>query len=460
MSRVMIAAISSGSGKTTITCGLLQALVNRKLKVSSFKCGPDYIDPMFHTKVIKTKSKNLDSFFYDENTLKYLMDKSMKNTDISIIEGAMGFYDGLSTSSFKGTSYEISKITKTPVILVVNAKGMSRSIVPMIKGFLEYVENSNIKGVILNEISKMIYKDIKDLIEEELNIKVFGYVPNIKDLTIESRHLGLITPSEVKNLEEKLNKLAEVLEETLDIDKIISLANTSKKLDYEKINVPKINLKDNKKIKIAIAYDEAFCFYYEDNINLLKKMGVEIVYFSPIHDKFLPKNINGLILGGGYPELYAKELSNNKSMKESIYNEINNGLITIAECGGFMYLHQEMEDMEGNFRKVCGVIPGRSFRTPKLTRFGYITLTEKKDSGLGEIPAHEFHYFDSTDCGTDFHASKPASTRGWDCMHYEGRLMAGFPHLYYYGNPKVPVHFLKNALEYKKERRQKKDAEI
>ena len=164
MSRVMIAAISSGSGKTTITCGLLQALVNRKLKVSSFKCGPDYIDPMFHTKVIKTKSKNLDSFFYDENTLKYLMDKSMKNTDISIIEGAMGFYDGLSTSSFKGTSYEISKITKTPVILVVNAKGMSRSIVPMIKGFLEYVENSNIKGVILNEISKIIYKDINDLI--------------------------------------------------------------------------------------------------------------------------------------------------------------------------------------------------------------------------------------------------------------------------------------------------------
>lgn len=158
-----------------------------------------------------------------------------------------------------------------------------------------------------------------------------------------------ITPSEVKNLEEKLNKLAEVLEETLDIDKIISLANTSKKLDYEKINVPKINLKDNKKIKIAIAYDEAFCFYYEDNINLLKKMGVEIVYFSPIHDKFLPKNINGLILGGGYPELYAKELSNNKSMKESIYNEINNGLITIAECGGFMYLHENMEDINGHF---------------------------------------------------------------------------------------------------------------
>ena len=408
MSRVMIAAISSGSGKTTITCGLLQALVNRKLKVSSFKCGPDYIDPMFHTKVIKTKSKNLDSFFYDENTLKYLMDKSMKNTDISIIEGAMGFYDGLSTSSFKGTSYEISKITKTPVILVVNAKGMSRSIVPMIKGFLEYVENSNIKGVILNEISKMIYKDIKDLIEEELNIKVFGYVPNIKDLTIESRHLGLITPSEVKNLEEKLNKLAEVLEETLDIDKIISLANTSKKLDYEKINVPKINLKDNKKIKIAIAYDEAFCFYYEDNINLLKKMGVEIVYFSPIHDKFLPKNINGLILGGGYPELYAKELSNNKSMKESIYNEINNGLITIAECGGFMYLHENMEDINGISYEMVGIIKGKSYKTSKLNRFGYINIKALEDNFLCKkdeiIKGHEFHYFDSTNCGEKFFA--------------------------------------------------------
>jgi len=147
-------------------------------------------------------------------------------------------------------------------------------------------------------------------------------------------------------------------------------------------------------------------------------------------------------------------------MKEEIAQAVKQGMPCMAECGGFMYLHEQMEDMGGVFRKTCGVIPGKCFRTPRLTRFGYITLTEKKDSGLGEIPAHEFHYFDSTDCGNDFHASKPASTRGWDCMHYEGRLMAGFPHLYYYGNPKVPVHFLKNALEYKKERRQKKDAEI
>ena len=452
MSRVMIAAISSGSGKTTITCGLLQALVNRKLKVSSFKCGPDYIDPMFHTKVIKTKSKNLDSFFYDENTLKYLMDKSMKNTDISIIEGAMGFYDGLSTSSFKGTSYEISKITKTPVILVVNAKGMSRSIVPMIKGFLEYVENSNIKGVILNEISKMIYKDIKDLIEEELNIKVFGYVPNIKDLTIESRHLGLITPSEVMNLEEKLNKLAEVLEETLDIDKIISLANTSKKLDYEKINVPKINLKDNKKIKIAIAYDEAFCFYYEDNINLLKKMGVEIVYFSPIHDKFLPKNINGLILGGGYPELYAKELSNNKSMKESIYNEINNGLITIAECGGFMYLHENMEDINGISYEMVGIIKGKSYKTSKLNRFGYINIKALEDNFLCKkdeiIKGHEFHYFDSTNCGEKFFAEKPSKKRSWKCINLTNNLFAGYPHIHFYSNLNVPYNFIKDCKNY------------
>lgn len=452
MSRVMIAAISSGSGKTTITCGLLQALVNRKLKVSSFKCGPDYIDPMFHTKVIKTKSKNLDSFFYDENTLKYLMDKSMKNTDISIIEGVMGFYDGLSTSSFKGTSYEISKITKTPVILVVNAKGMSRSIVPMIKGFLEYVENSNIKGVILNEISKMIYKDIKDLIEEELNIKVFGYVPNIKDLTIESRHLGLITPSEVKNLEEKLNKLAEVLEETLDIDKIISLANTSKKLDYEKINVPKINLKDNKKIKIAIAYDEVFCFYYEDNINLLKKMGVEIVYFSPIHDKFLPKNINGLILGGGYPELYAKELSNNKSMKESIYNEINNGLITIAECGGFMYLHENMEDINGISYEMVGIIKGKSYKTSKLNRFGYINIKALEDNFLCKkdeiIKGHEFHYFDSTNCGEKFFAEKPSKKRSWKCINLTNNLFAGYPHIHFYSNLNVPYNFIKACKNY------------
>ena len=190
-------------------------------------------------------------------------------------------------------------------------------------------------------------------------------------------------------------------------------------------------------------------------------MGAELVRFSPIHDRELPEDLDGLrFKRRNYPELNGEALEENQEMCTRIREVILDGMPCLAECGGFMYLHQEMEDMEGKQRRVCGVIPGRAYRTPKLNRFGYITLTEKQDTGLGEIPAHEFHYFDSTDCGEDFHAAKPASKRGWDCIHDQGRLMAGFPHLYYYGNPRVPARFLKNALEYKKERRQKKDAEI
>ena len=210
------------------------------------------------------------------------------------------------------------------------------------------------------------------------------------------------------------------------------------------------------KVRIGVADDEAFCFFYADNLNLLEQMGAELVRFSPIHDRELPEDLDGLLLSGGYPELNGEALEENQEMCTRIREVIRDGMPCLAECGGFMYLHQEMEDMEGKQRRVCGVIPGRAYRTPKLNRFGYITLTEKQDTGLGEIPAHEFHYFDSTDCGEDFHAAKPASKRGWDCIHDRGRLMAGFPHLYYYGNPRVPARFLKNALEYKKEREAEK----
>ena len=204
----MIAATSSGSGKTMITCGLLQALVNRKMKVTSFKCGPDYIDPMFHSKVIGTKSRNLDTFFADKNTIYYLMNKATKDMDISVIEGVMGYYDGIGGMSTDASSYDVAKVTDTPVILVINCRGMSLSVLPIVKGFLEFKDNNNIAGVILNEISTMIYLETKKLIEESFNIKVLGYVPTLKDLIIESRHLGLVTPNEITNLKDKLNNLS------------------------------------------------------------------------------------------------------------------------------------------------------------------------------------------------------------------------------------------------------------
>ena len=444
----MIAATSSGSGKTMITCGLLQALVNRKMKVTSFKCGPDYIDPMFHSKVIGTKSRNIDTFFADKNTIYYLMNKATKDMDISVIEGVMGYYDGLAGISTEASSYDVANVTNTPVILVVNCRGMSLSILPIIKGFLEFKENSNIKGVILNQISEMMYIQIKKLIEENLSIKVLGYVPVLKDLVIESRHLGLVTPDEIVDLKDKLNKLSDQLEKTINIDEIINIANSAKELEYSKPQA--LKLEGNP--KVAVAYDEAFCFYYEENIELLKEMGATIEYFSPIRDKELPENISGLILGGGYPELYADTLSNNKTMIQSIKYAIDKGLPCIAECGGFMYLHESMEDNEKKFHNMVGVIRGKAYKTSKLGRFGYINLKATKDNFLCKegvsIKAHEFHYWDSESCGESFIAEKPLRKRSWNCINTTNNLLAGFPHLYYYSNIEIPQEFIKRCIEF------------
>ena len=463
--RILLAAGASGSGKTLITCGLLQALVNRGLKVASFKCGPDYIDPMFHSRVIGTRSRNLDTFFTDGDRTRYLLAKNASDCEIAVMEGVMGYYDGVGGITSRASAYDLASTTDTPAILIVNSRGMSVSLAAYVKGFLEYKKDSHICGVIFNQMSPMLYPRMKKLLEEELSVKVLGYVPKVEDCVIESRHLGLVLPEEIPELKSRLQKLSEVLEKTLDIDGILELAGEAPELAAPETEMliqkdTAFGYRTEEKVRIGVADDEAFCFFYADNLNLLEQMGAELVRFSPIHDRELPEDLDGLLLSGGYPELNGEALEENQEMCTRIREAIRDGMPCLAECGGFMYLHQEMEDMEGKQRRVCGVIPGRAYRTPKLNRFGYITLTEKQDTGLGEIPAHEFHYFDSTDCGADFHAAKPASKRGWDCIHDRGRLMAGFPHLYYYGNPRVPARFLKNALEYKKERRQKKDAEI
>lgn len=456
--RILLAAGASGSGKTLITCGILQALVNRGKKVASFKCGPDYIDPMFHSRVIGTKSRNLDTFFTSPETTRYLLAKNSEDCDISVIEGVMGYYDGVGGITDQASAYDLASVTDTPVIFIVNSKGMSASLAAYVKGFLEYKKNSRIQGVILNQMSPMLYPRMKTLLEEELGIRVLGYVPKVDDCVIESRHLGLVLPDEIPELRERLIKLAEILEKTLDMEGILSLAASAGSLAETKLKDSAFFWKLPEKVRIGVADDEAFCFFYQDNFRLLKEMGAELLPFSPIHDKALPENLDGILLYGGYPELNGKVLEENREMRTGVRLALQNGMPCMAECGGFMYLHEEMEDMDGRLCKMAGVIPGKVYRTPKLTRFGYITLEETtgrflKGQCTGPIPAHEFHYFESENCGTDFHASKPMSKRGWECIHSTERMMAGFPHLYYYGNPGVAQAFLEKCLEYQKERK-------
>lgn len=448
--RILLGAAASGSGKTLITCGLLQALKNRKLQVTSFKCGPDYIDPMFHSRVIGTKSRNLDSFFADEDTVRYLLEKNARDCEISVIEGVMGYYDGLAGISAKASAYDVAKITKTPAVLIVNAKGMSLSAAAFIKGFVEYQEDSQIRGVILNQVSSMMYPRLKQIIEEELSIKVYGYVPVVKGCVLESRHLGLVMPEEIVDLQQKLMELAEILEKSVDIDGLLELAEHAEELPVQESPVA---YHTGRKIRIALAKDEAFCFFYQDNLELLEEMGAELVPFSPIHDKKLPEHIDGMLFHGGYPELYAKKLSENKEMLAAVCAAVQTGIPYMAECGGFMYLHQEMEDMEGHSWPMAGVIHGKSWRTPRLTRFGYITLEDGTCFGehVGAIRAHEFHYFDSDCCGEAYTAKKPLSSRSWKCIHSDGQGMSGFPHMYYYSNLRVPEQFLRACEERKAE---------
>ena len=453
--RILLAAGSSGSGKTLITCGLLEALVERGLKTASFKCGPDYIDPMFHSRVIGTKSRNLDTFFTGSEVTKYLLTRNARDCEIAVMEGVMGFYDGVAGTTTTASAYDLAKVTDTPVILIVNSRGMSVSLAAYVKGFLEYKKDSHIKGVIFNQMSPMLYPRMKKLLEEELGVAVLGYVPKVEDCVIESRHLCLVLPDEIPELKDRLHKLAGVLEETLDIDRILKLAGEAPDLlDAKPESVTDFRLSEP--VRIGVAEDEAFCFFYADNFRLLGEMEAEIVPFSPMEDKQLPDDLDGLLLYGGYPELNGKKLEQNTTMKDMIREKLKAGMPCMAECGGFMYLHAEMEGKDGNFYQMAGVIPGKAYRTPKLSRFGYVTLTQKKPAlgmeDFGEIPAHEFHYFDSENCGGDFHAAKPESKRGWDCIHGTDTMLAGFPHLYYYGNPEVPKAFLKKCLAYKKQR--------
>jgi len=442
MPRILFAAPKSGSGKTTVVCGMLEICNRRNYRTVSFKCGPDYIDPMFHRKVLGAESGNLDTFFTDAETVRYLLKSKAEHADFTILEGVMGYYDGLGGTTESGSTYEIAKVTDTPVILVVDAKGASVTLAAVINGLAKYRKDSRICGVILNRVSEGYYQRLKEIIEKECSLKVLGYVPELPELAVPSRHLGLFTPKEVTAFQKWAGKIADVLERTLELSKIFEIAEAA---EYCTGKAPKLPVLSGR-VRLAVARDEAFSFYYAENMELLEKLGAELVYFSPLHDKALPDRIDGLLLFGGYPENYVKELEASSEMRESIWTACQNGIPCLAECGGFLYLQKELEGAEGNTGKMTGVLSGRGFRTKKLCRFGYIELESEKEGVFGEsgqkIKGHEFHYWDCTENGEAFLARKPVTKKEYSCMVYTESMAAGFPHLYYYSNPSMLFEFL------------------
>ena len=442
--RILIAGTSSSSGKTTATCVLLELLKRRGIRVRACKCGPDYIDPMFHKQVSGIPCTNLDPFFCDKNLLRHLL-CSNGGEQITVMEGVMGYYDGTSLKGTDNSTFTVADSTDSPVILVVDAKGSAASLLAVIEGFLHFVPESHIMGILFNRMTQLNYNSIRSLMNDRLGDSVIpvGFIPVLpEECHIPSRHLGLVTAAEIDGLTERLNKAADLCESSIDLDAVLAIADKAQELDFTAPHVPHLG-----GINLAVAFDNAFCFYYESTFKMMEKMGAVIRFFSPLADEEVPAGSHGLMIGGGYPELYAGRLESNIHSRESVYRAISSGMPTIAECGGFQYLGDKLDS-----HKMCGVLNHSSFKTDHLVRFGYITLRSRKNGLLGpagtELKAHEFHYWDSSSNGDAFTAEKPGGKK-WECGVLTDTLYAGYPHLFLPADVGAAEEFYKKCLNYK-----------
>ncbi len=442
--RILIGAPGSGSGKTLITCGLLTLLKRKGIACRSYKCGPDYIDPMFHRAVLGIPSGNLDSYFSTPDEIRARVAEETAGVAMTMIEGVMGYYDGLGGDRTQASSYDIASVTHTPAVLVINGKGAGLSLAALIKGFLEFRRDSRIRGVIVNRVSPMMAERLRGPIEE-LGVEFLGCLPEMSGLKLESRHLGLVMPHELETLESSLEQLADQMEQSLDIPRLLSLAQEGGVLTGKEKKL----LSVKERVPIAVARDRAFCFYYEENLQLLREAGAELVEFSPLKDRRLPEGACGLILGGGYPELFGAELEENRAMREAVFRAAAEGLPVMAECGGFMYLKDQMEGTDGKLYSMAGVLSGVCRNSGRLGRFGYLELQGLEE---GPVKGHEFHYWDCTENGSLCTAVKPAGGKSWACMERKGGVTAGFPHLYYPSNRKIPEEFVEKCRRFRKER--------
>ncbi|MDI3481570.1 MAG: cobyrinic acid a,c-diamide synthase [Tepidanaerobacteraceae bacterium] len=458
--RIILAGTNSGCGKTTLSAGIMAALVKRGIAIQPFKVGPDYIDPMFHTFVAGRYSRNLDSWLLDEATVMHLFQKNAYDCDMAFIEGVMGLYDGLGASSIEGSTAHVSRILKSPVVIVMNAYGMALSAAALLQGYKEFKGGTDIRGVILNRIGSFkLYACLKDIIEKNTGIRVLGYVPHSEEYTLPERHLGLVPGAEVADLRDRLDRLACAVEKTVDLDMLMDIAKEAPELQKSEAGIPVVN--PGAKIKIAVAWDKAFNFYYRDNLDLLEMMGAELIYFSPMEDTSLPHGIHGVYFGGGFPEVFARELSLNTSMRNDVRQKLLNGLPAYAECGGLMYLCRTLRDKNGETFDMAGVIPAKSEMTQALQRFGYSAICFCKDNILGNAGtttrAHEFHYsILKVEAGQEFEycyeVQKPTGRSG-QTPYYDGikikNVLAAYQHIHFWSNQKLAANFIENCVKYR-----------
>lgn len=451
----MLAAAGSGSGKTTFAGGLMTALRRQGLTVQPFKVGPDYIDPMYHTALCGRPSRNLDSVMLPEATLRYLFQKNAADADIAVIEGVMGLFDGLSPQSIFGSSAHVAKLLDVPVLLLVNARGMALSAAALVNGFRDFAPGVRIAGVLLNNVkSAMLFQYLKDIIETNCGLPVLGWLPHDPAFALSERHLGLFCSGEIDDLAAKFGAVADCLQKNCDWPALFEAAACAP----QPTAAPPLPKATDMPVRLGVARDEAFNFYYQDNMDLFEQLGAELAPFSPLHDA-APPDVDAIYLGGGYPELHAAELEQNAAFRAALAQLLAAGLPCYAECGGFIYLGRSLT-YQGETHKMCGFFPCDFAMTDRLQHFGYMRAeiaagTPLTAAAPGTITGHEFHYtkrVDEANLPPRYQAGKPGKNQTWQEGYQIANTLGGYPHFHFWGNPELAASLLRQAAAYRQRR--------
>lgn len=463
MKGIIIAGTHSGTGKTTIAVGLMALFQKRGMAVQPFKVGPDYIDPSYHRLVCGKQSYNLDTWMMGIAGVKRAFEKAMQGADIGIIEGVMGLFDGKDGKTDEGSTAHIAKILKLPVILVVDARSMARSAGALVYGYERFDPQIKIAGIIFNRVGSARHcKMLKDAVGAKCKARVLGYIPRDEEITLAERHLGLLTAEEAVDSEQWSvirKRLVKLSKRFINIDEILKLSSQYR---IQKLTLPLTTYRSPLTTRIAVALDNAFCFYYQENLDMLEEFGAELVFFSPLKDKKLPENIDGIYLGGGYPELYAKKLEENKTIRKEIKVFADSGLPIYAECGGLMYLGKGLKDFKGKKYEMIGVFPWVSRMFEKRKSLGYREIKAKDGCPFlkkgQKVRGHEFHYSEIDEppsavtrvYSITYNSSAPPFNKGGKAG-FEGYLykntLASYVHLHFAGNPSFAAGFMEKCKE-------------
>ncbi|VAX35565.1 Cobyrinic acid a,c-diamide synthetase [hydrothermal vent metagenome] len=464
--KIIIAGTHSGVGKTSVSLAVMAGLTKAGYHVQPYKVGPDYIDPDYHQAVTGYASHNLDSWLLKTETVQWLFQTTSQNCDIAVIEGVMGLYDGFSSTDDFGSTAQIAKLLKAPVILVVDAKSMARSVSAIIKGYQTLDSDIHIAGVILNKVSSLHHAAIlKESIAFYNKIPVMGCVPKDERVMIPERYLGLQTASEnsqFKSCEESLlayTFMDDAKELGVNLKNILTTAKTNlSSLDIiEEENLEHRQCLKNlkkKSVRIAYAKDEAFQFYYQANLDFLETCGVELIPFSPLHDRMLPNNIHGLYFGGGFPEMHAQRIEKNITLRHAIKELIDKGIPTYAECGGLIYLAEKVKDLEGKCWEMTRAISGTIEMTSRLQNFGYCENTFLQDTFLGDagdsFRGHEFHYsqWSHEGCDSAYRVEKKRRKSKRNEGYFKNNILASYIHCHFLSSPQIAINFITSSQKW------------